>query len=319
VERPAPRRPGGAVHRGMVHLLRHQTRWLVELLIARRFLPDAGYAIESLPTEAWPVGEENRTREIRADVVLRLWPAAIPEDPSLELIRASDVMGLILDYQDRRDGTKELRVLEYDSAYPPILGPQVYMVVLTLDEGIGRWMEKVFARKHLSMQTCVLSPTKIPRSGPIDARAMPRRAVLEAMLHVRDDAELVLLTHALRALRHFEGNELRIYREMLLSRMKEPLIMQAQRELEPMDEDECWDDYEPDEIERESFLYVRGQRAGQQEGRAQTILDLLHIRGIEVDANSEATILACTNTEQLTAWLARAVTATCLAEVFESQ
>jgi hypothetical protein len=309
----------------MVYLLRHQTRWLVELLIARGFLPATAYAIETLPTETWPVGEENRAREIRADVVLRLWADTVPEDPSLKLIRASDVIGLILDYQDRRDPTKELRVLEYDSAYPPILGPHVYMVVLTLDEAIARWMEKVFARKHLIMHNCVLSPMKIPRSGPIDARAMPRRAVLEAMLHVRGEAELVLLTNALRALRQFEGNELHIYQQMLLSRMKEALIMQAQRDLEPIDDDECWDDYELTEDERECFYYVRGQRAGHeeglqeglQEGRAQSLLELLRIRGIEVDADGKATILACRDTGQLNTWLARAVTATRLDELFD--
>jgi hypothetical protein len=96
----ASRRPGGAVHRGMVWLLRHQARWLVELLLARRFLPRGPYAIEMIPTETWPVGEENRGREIRADVVLRLWPCPIPEDPSLEVIRASHVIGLILDFQE---------------------------------------------------------------------------------------------------------------------------------------------------------------------------------------------------------------------------
>jgi hypothetical protein len=301
----------------MVYLLRHQTRWLVELLIARGFLPATAYAIETLPTETWPVGEENRAREIRADVVLRLWPGTIPEDPSLELIRASRVIGLILDYQDRRERNKELRVLEYDSAYPPILGPQVYLVVLTLDEGIARWMEKVLARKHLSMHACVLSPMKIPRSSPIDARALPRRALLEAMLHVRNDADLVLLTNAQRALRCFEGNELLIYREMLLSQMKEALIMQAHRELEPIDEDALWADYVPTKRERESFLYVRGQRAGHAEGQAQALLKLLHIRGIAIDAQSEATILACTDIEQLTAWFTRAVTASRIDELFE--
>jgi hypothetical protein len=329
VNRHASRRPGGAVHRGMVHLLRHQTRWVVELLIAGHVLPTAAYAIETLPTETWPVGEENRAREIRADVVLRLWRETVPEDPSLELIRASDVIGLILDYQDRREAKKELRLLEYDSAYPPILGPQVYLVVLTLDEAVARWMRNVLARKHLIMHTCVLSPKKIPRSGPIDARAKPRRALLEAMLHVRDDTELVLMTNALRALRCFEGNELLIYQQMLLSRMKEALIMQAQQELEPLDDDTCWDDYVLTEDERECFYYVRGQRAGHEagheeglqeglsEGRAQTLLELLRLRGLEIDASSQATILACRDTEQLTVWLARALTATGVDELFE--
>jgi hypothetical protein len=313
------------VHRGMVWLLRNQARWLVELLLARRFLPSGSYAIEVIPTETWPVGEENRGREIRADVVLRLWPRVIPEEPSLEVIRASRVIGLILDFQERRDQTKELRVLEYDSAYPPVLGPQIHMVVLTLHEDVARWMQQVFLRKHLSMQTCVISAKEIPRCGPIDANLAPRRALLEAMLHVRSEADLPLLTNALRALRHFEGNELLIYREMLLNQMEKALIMKAHRELEPADDDAQWANYVPTKRERASFMFVCGEeegrqeglQAGRQEGRALAVLDLLRIRGIEIDAASEARVLVCRDTDQLLAWLARAATLARVDELFE--
>jgi hypothetical protein len=256
-------------------------------------------------------------------VVLRLWPRTVPEDPSLNLIRASRVIGLILDFQERREPAKELRVLEYDSAYPPVLGPQIYMVVLTLHEAIARWMQRVFKRKHLSMRTCVLLPRKIPRCGEIDANVAPRRALLEAMLHARSEADLPLLTNALRALRHFEGNELLIYREMLRSQMEESLIIQAHRELEPEDEYERWVDYVPTKQERASFLYVHGQRdgreEGRQEGRALALLDLLRMRGIAIDAASEARILACRDGKQLLAWLARATEIARVDELFEQR
>jgi hypothetical protein len=325
----ASRRPGGAVHRGMVWLLRHQARWLVELLAARRFLPRGPFTIEVIPTETWPVGEENRGREIRADVVLRLWPGPVPEDPSLEVIRASHVIGLILDFQERRDQDKELRVLEYDSAYPPVLGPHIHMVVLTLHEAVARWMQRVFAGKDLSMQTCVISAQMIPRCGPIDAALAPRRALLEAMLHVRSEADLSLLTNALRALRHFEANELLIYREMLLNQMERSLIMKAQRELEPEDDDPQWANYVPTKRERASFMFCcgaeegrkegreEGRKEGREEGRALAVLDLLRIRGVEVDAESETRIRACRDDDQLLAWLARAATLARIDELFE--
>jgi hypothetical protein len=284
----ASRRPGGAVHRGMVWLLRHQTRWLVELLLARGFLPRGPYAIEMIPTETWPVGEENRGREIRADVVLRLWPCPVP-------------------------------------AYPPVLGPCIHMVVLTLHEAVARWMQRVFASKDLSMQTCVISAKEIPRSGPIDAHLAPRRALLEAMLHVRSEADLSLLTNALRALRRFAGNELLIYREMLLNQMERSLIMKAQRELEPEDEDPQWANYVPSKRERASFMFCcgaeegrkEGRKEGREEGRALAVLDLLRIRGVEVDAESETRIRACRDDDQLLAWLARAATLARIDELFE--
>ncbi len=206
--------------------------------------------------------------------MLRLWSGSVPEDPTLKEIRTAGVIGLIVDFQERRDPDKELRLLEYDSAYPPVLGPRMCVVVFTLHQAVARWMRRVFARKQLSMQTCVLEPHKIPRSGPIDPNVAPRRALLEAMLHARNDADLPLVTNALRALRRFEGNELLIYREMLLTHLKEEMIMQAHLDLEYDDYDEYdeeddgrWDDYEPTEEERQSFMYRRGERAGREDGR----------------------------------------------------
>jgi hypothetical protein len=185
------------------------------------------------------------------------------------------------------------------------------------------------------MQTCVLEPQQIPRSGPIDTVVAPRRALLEAMLHARNDADLPLVTNALRALRHFEGNELLIYREMLLTHLKEELIMQAHLDLEydeydeDDDDDGRWDDYEPTEEERQSFMYRRGERAGRedglqegrQEGRqeglqeglqealALAVVDVLRARNVEIDPPTEAKILACHDDALLRAWLARATMA----------
>lgn len=310
----ASRRAGGAVHRGMVWLLRHEPRWLVDLLIALRFLPAGEYAIEVLPTEAWPVGEENRAREIRADVVLRLWPGRVPEGPSLALIRASHVIGLILDFQDHPDPTKGQRLREYDSAYPPILGSRIHLVLLTMRDAIARAMTKAFARQRPSMKTLVLTPRQIPRRAPIDAHQAPRRALLEAMIHVRGETQLPLLVAALRALDEFEGNELLIYQEMLMSEMQAELIMQAHQELDYPDDDADIDfDYRLTKRERRSFLFVRGA----QEGRARAILDVFRARGLAVDPPSEARVLACVDDEQLSAWLARAITVARVDELFE--
>jgi hypothetical protein len=47
------------------------------------------------------------------------------------------------------------------------------------------------------------------------------------------------------------------------------------------------------------------------------VLDVLRIRGVEVDAESEATILACRDSEELLAWLARATAVARVDELFE--
>jgi flagellar biosynthesis/type III secretory pathway protein FliH len=121
--------------------------------------------------------------------------------------------------------------------------------------------------------------------------------------------------------------------------LKEPLIMKDHRELEP--DHAHWPRW-PSERERASFMFLcgeqtgrlagrqEGRRAGWQqgrregrqegrlEGRALAVLDVLRIRGVEVDAESEARILACRDSEQLLAWLTRATTLARVDELFES-
>ncbi len=319
----------------MVWLLRHEVRWLVDVLIACSVVPPGEYGVEVLPNEAWPVGEENRAREIRADLVVRLWAGAVPARPSLALIRTSHVIGLILDFQDHRDPNKEVRLFEYASAYPPIVGPRLILVVFTLRELIARWMRRVLAGKQLGMTTRVLSPREMPRHLEIEE---PRHVLLEAMIHVRDETDLPLLCSALRALRTFEGYEFLIYREMLVSHMPESLLKNALHAIE-LDDDEDddpeadlarWDDYVLTKRERESFLHMRGLRTGRLEGReagraegrvrgrCEGVLDVLALRGIVVDDASAARIRACDDEARVRAWLARALEVAHVDDLFDA-
>jgi hypothetical protein len=113
--------------------------------------------------------------------------------------------------------------------------------------------------------------------------------------------------------------------------MKKPLTMKDFRELEP--DGARW----PSERERASFMFLcgkqtgrlegrregrlvgwqQGRRAGRLEGRALALLDVLHIRGIQVDVVSQTKILACHDSEQLSVWLARATALARVDELFE--
>jgi hypothetical protein len=104
---------------------------------------------------------------------------------------------------------------------------------------------------------------------------------------------------------------------MLLNQMEKALIMKAHRELEPADDDEQWANYVPTKRERASFMFVCGEEKGRQEGRALAVLEVLRIRGIDVDAESESKILACRDSDQLSAWLARATALARVDELFE--
>jgi hypothetical protein len=318
----APHQPGGSIHRGMVVLLRGELAWLIEVLIRKKILAPGLY-IEMLPTESWPVDPENRVRELRSDVVARLWREPVPSHVSLEVIRKLGPVGLDVEIQLRKDEHKRERWPEMVLALKPVLGRQIIKVVLTFDEKVALWALQILRPTRSLQKVIVLTPGTIPRSTGVDPRVQPRRALLAAMVHGKQERSLALLTGALQALRVLEPEELVIYREMLLSRMGEALIMAAHARLEPR-ETENWDDYVPTREERESFLYVRGRRAGHEAGReegrgegreegealgrARFLIDLLHQRGLEPSAALQATVLACRDPLRLQAWLVRALT-----------
>jgi hypothetical protein len=278
----------------------------------RRKLVAAGLYIEVVPTETWPVGEENRNREIRADLVMRLWRIPPPEGPSLEMIHEHVVVGLIVDIQNRADPMKEIRLLEYHSAYPPVLGQNIFVVVVTFDEQVAHWARNVLSQMPRTVQRSVITPRWIPRSGPIDPNTAPRRAM-----------------------RRFSGNDLLIYRQMFLDHIDGELIMNAldeleaelQRELErELEEDlEDWADYEPTERERRTLPYLWGEQKGLEQGcqkgellgRAHALLDVLRDRGFEPDPATEARILECQELPLLRRWLARAMTIDRLDALFD--
>jgi hypothetical protein len=314
----APHHVGGSVHRGMVALLRVELAWLVDVLVRKKILP-AGLHIELLPTEMWPLDDEDRVRELRPDVVARLWSEPMPARVSLEVIRELDAMGLKVEVQLRKDERKRERWREMVLASRSVLGRQIIKVVLTFDRKVAQWALQILRPTRSHQKIIVLTPGEIPCFERVDPREQPHRALLGAMMHGKKDRSLVLLADALRALRALEPEEIVIYRSMLLSHMGEALIMAAHGQLEAYGT-ENWDDYEPDREERESFLYVRGRRAGKVEGReegreegeaigrARFLVDLLRQRGLEPSAELEATVLACRDPLCLQRWLVRALT-----------
>jgi hypothetical protein len=62
--------------------------------------------------------------------------------------------------------------------------------------------------------------------------------------------------------------------------------------------------------------YTQGQTEGRTEGRAEALLAVLNARGITVPDDARTRITGCTDVDQLDAWVRRAVTATCIHDLF---
>jgi hypothetical protein len=309
----APRRALGAVHAGMVSLLRADPWWLVEQLEQLGAVPKA-MSVELLPTEAWPRGEEGRYRETRVDMVLRLWPQDVPRSPTMRIIRLRGALGILTEFQDLIDALKQDRWPELGLAYRPYVGRQIIVVVLTFEPEVAKWVREVMMPKLGHLQIILLTPDTIPRSTPIEPTLQPQRALIDAMVHVRDATEIDRLCRAILALRELEADEAVLYEEMLMSHMGKELIMTAIRELRANGS------LRDEEVrltprERQSYAYVQGHEDGREEGReegerigrASFLVALLRRRGIEVDAALEAAILECRDAAKLDHWLTRAL------------
>jgi hypothetical protein len=61
--------------------------------------------------------------------------------------------------------------------------------------------------------------------------------------------------------------------------------------------------------------YAQGKEEGHAEGRAQSILDVLRVRGVDVPAEVRERIVSCKDVATLDAWLERAVRAASAADV----
>jgi predicted transposase YdaD len=57
-----------------------------------------------------------------------------------------------------------------------------------------------------------------------------------------------------------------------------------------------------------------GEARGEAKGKASALLQILSARGLEISDDARVTVLACQDLAQLDAWLARALTATSVAE-----
>ena len=70
--------------------------------------------------------------------------------------------------------------------------------------------------------------------------------------------------------------------------------------------------------EAEAKGIAEGERRGRAEEARRALRTILSARGLGLDAASEQRIAACQDLDRLEAWIARAVTAATLAEVFAS-
>ncbi len=155
----------------------------------------------------------------------------------------------------------------------------------------------------------VIGPAGVPKvTSRQEALAAPELAVMAAAAHGNAPDGRPTLEAALSALAHVDDEHGMVYYDLIMAALDEA----AQQELQDMARS---GDYEfVSEFAKKHI--AQGRAEGETKGRAESLVQVLTLRGFAVDDPLRSRI-AQASIEQLEAWLAKAVTATAIADVFQ--
>ncbi|MFT4287915.1 hypothetical protein [Nocardioides sp.] len=188
------------------------------------------------------------------------------------------------------------------------------LVVYCPDPVVAARYERLAATDGISslLRPLILTPDMVPLVTDVDiAEASPPAAVLSMILHAGEagiEAAFPALAAAILAAGTARPERFYTYYDIVLAAL-------------PGSASTRWEDYmtssTPPRFYSEKFrrLWNDAQAEGQAEGRAEDVLLVLQTRGIEVPTQLRQRVLATTDTDQLTTWLRRAVTATRIEDV----
>jgi len=290
----------GSAHETLVSLLQQRPEYLDALLVARghRAVAASLTAKDSALRVANPL-------EVRPDVVL--------------LADGERGAWVVVEVQRGRDDDKQRKWLAAAGVLLDARRAMGDVVVITHDASVARWAEGLCAVEGPGGTRLWLEPVVVQLTlAEVDALLAPGRAELalfaawavhdqsgaRARAAVERAAETILAVEdptlrdeLIRAMLTMLGDPLRRIVQEILS-MK-PLVL-------PED---------PLVTEFINTFEARGEARGKAEGKADALLQLLTARGVAVDDEARARILACRDLPTLDRWFLRAVTATSTAAV----
>lgn len=173
------------------------------------------------------------------------------------------------------------------------------------------------------MQLILCGAAEVPRISKLAAaRAFPALAVLSAAIHGRASDGLPIIRAAAAALQRLPPTQRVRYSSLVFhdpnkTGIREILedIMQEQQH-QDQDDREYAAGWKAFCRELEEVGEARGEMRGEMRSRAEVLLRLLAQRGLAVDAEARARVLACREVAQLDAWIDRVLVVRSAAELF---
>lgn len=247
-----------------------------------------------------PNARQLRPVEFAADLVLRFaWRA-----------RRTSV---IVEVQRKVDADKRLVWPLYFAHFRTRSSEPVELVVLATNRRTAAWAREpiVDTSARMRFTPLVLGPDDVPVLDDSEAFAQPGLAMLSALVHLEHDDRVAIAARAVRAWHRLDAATSGLYLDALMSELGADDAEQLKEVLM----ERGTNPYRSEFMRR---MYDEATTEGKAEGLAIAVLDLLELRGFELDADTRAHVTACIDLDTLRAWHTRAVSAASLAEIFEA-
>jgi len=311
----------GAAHETLVTLFGASPELLFALMRALGHTPPAG-----------PLRRHDSTVRVANPLEVR---------PDLILLAPGDTgPWLAVEVQHDKDEDKPRRWLALAAALHDTRKHMGDLVVVTHDAAVARWATRDLhltcpSGTRVAIQPLVLCVTR-KEAEQLLATASPDLAVVAAWA-VHDQrgprAKRIVRRAAQRTLAAADLREVLV--RAMLSMLGGTLLDELRRTLHMLTKDTfpetpAWREfvkslepvirrigYEDGKAEGLSEGEARGRAEGEARGEAQALLAVLDARGLTVDDDTRARILACTDTARLHRWIKRAVTAPAAADALD--
>ncbi|MFO0607501.1 MAG: hypothetical protein U0324_30325 [Polyangiales bacterium] len=294
----------GSAHETLVSLLQQRPEYLDALLVARgrRAVATSLTAKDSALRVANPL-------EVRPDVVL--------------LADGERGAWVVVEVQRGRDDDKQRKWLAAAGLLLDARRAMGDVVVITHDASVARWAEGLCAVEGPGGTRLWLEPVVIQLTlAEVDALLAPGRAELALFaawaVHDQSGARArAVVTRAAETLRAVQDPALRYELTCAMIAMLDEQFSRIAQEILSMKPLVL-----PENAVVSAFVNTfqargkeEGKAEGVAEGKADALLQLLTARGVAVDDEARARILACRDLPTLDRWFLRAVTATSTAAV----
>ena len=238
--------------------------------------------------------------EYRADAVITLEGSGGP------------VLAIVIEVQLKPDKDKRRTWPAYVGTLYARVGCPIVLLVICPTQKVANWCATPidFGRPGLTLTPVVLGPEQVPVVTDLEtARRAPELTILSAIAHGSRPDPIPIFEAFRTALDVLDEDHSDLYTDLVL------LVLSAAAR-------ECLEKFMTvtDHRFKSSFArrnFSRGKAEGKAEGEAQAVLAVLDVRGIEVPEAVRDQIAACSDLDQLGAWIRRAAVANKIEDVDE--